>query len=91
MTPTGFSSSSPFFSTLGSLPYHLPAQPDHHEKAEEIQSVLHCHSSFNQQGFFWHGVTGKSLPLESVAALREDETQEITAIKPKEDPGLPLK
>lgn len=36
-------------------------------------------------------MTGKSLPLESVAALREDETQEITAIKPKEDPGLPLK
>lgn len=34
---------------------------------------------------------GKSLLLESVAALREDEKQEITAVKPTEDPGLPLK
>lgn len=86
-----FSSSFPFFSIFVSLSHRLPAQPDHHERSEEIQSVLHCHSSFNQQGFWGHGVMGKSLPLESVAVLREDETRNQQPLVPTEDPGLPPK
>lgn len=46
--------------------------------------------SANRDFFLAWGM-GKALPLESVAVLREDETQEITAIKPTEDTGLPLK